>query len=350
MKHLLIVVTLLLGAAALGAAPAETAATLNQEYEALQKQYEEKLPTIKSRDAFQELMKARTADLEALLQKHAADPASDELELTRGKILADLDRLPEAMAKVDALIAAKSPLHDAAALLKVGLLLMSDKTAEALTLFKSIEERLPKNNELYELWMLFAMSADNPADRKAYGQKYLALPDAPGKDRVTSALQQIEMLGQPAPAIAAENWFNGDPLTLETLKGKVVLIDFWATWCPPCRAVIPHLVKTYNELKDQGLVIIGFTKLYGNYRDERENKGPVPPEQERALIQEFLGRFQITYPIAVSDKGEEFKKYGISGIPTLVVIDKQGRIADIKVGSGSEEALVAQVKKLLAAD
>ena len=350
MNHLKIVVILFLGLATLCAAQAETAATLSQEYDALQNQLEAKLKTVKSRAEFQELMTVRTAALEALLQKHAADPASDELELTRSKILADLDRLPEAMAKADALIAAKSPLQDTAALHKVGLLLMSDQPAEALALFQSIEERLPKNNDLYELWMLFAMSADNPADRKAYGQKYLALPDAPGKERVKSALQQLEMLGQPAPAIAAENWFNGEPLTLEGLKGKVVLIDFWATWCPPCRASIPHLVKTYEELKDQGLVIIGFTKLYGNYRDEMQNKGPVPPEQERALILEFLGRFKISYPIAVSDKGAEFNAYGISGIPPLVVIDKQGRVADIKVGSGTEEALVAQVKKLLAAD
>jgi hypothetical protein len=94
--------------------------------------------------------------------------------------------------------------------------------------------------------------------------------------------------------------------------------------------------------------VIGFTKLYGNYRDDIQNKGPVAADEERALIRGFVERWQLTYPIAISDKGEDFNDYGVSGIPTMVFIDKAGNVYDIKVGSGDEAAITAKIKKLLA--
>ena len=127
-----------------------------------------------------------------------------------------------------------------------------------------------------------------------------------------------------------------------------MIIDFWAPWCPPCRQVIPTLAKDYNELKDKGLVVIGFTKLYGSYRDDIQNKGQVEAEEEKKLIQGFVERWQLAYPIAISDKGEDFNDYGVSGIPTMVFIDKAGRVYEVKVGSGDEAALTAKIRKLLA--
>ncbi|MCU0277114.1 MAG: TlpA family protein disulfide reductase [Acidobacteria bacterium] len=161
-------------------------------------------------------------------------------------------------------------------------------------------------------------------------------------------MKQLDFIGKPAPAIAAEKWLNSASLALDKLKGKVVVIDFWAPWCGPCRQVIPALVKDYDELKGKGLVVIGFTKLYGRYTDDVQNKGAVGADEERALTQGFIERWKMAYPVAIADKGDIFEAYGIAGIPTMIFIDKAGNVYDIKVGSGNEAAIGAKIRSLLA--
>jgi thiol-disulfide isomerase/thioredoxin len=131
------------------------------------------------------------------------------------------------------------------------------------------------------------------------------------------------------------------------LKGKAVIIDFWATWCAPCRKVIPTLAKMYEQLKSKGLVVIGFTKIYGTYTDEMQQGKKVTPEEEKKLVKEFVDRNKITYPVAVANGKEAFDAYGVSGIPTMVFIDKNGKIKEITVGAGDESILETKIKDLL---
>jgi len=137
-------------------------------------------------------------------------------------------------------------------------------------------------------------------------------------------------LGQPVPDFTLNDLSNR-PVTLSSYRGqKVVLLDFWATWCGPCRMAMPDLQKLADKFATNGLEILSV------------NQGE-PADQVSAFIQ----RRKYTFHVVLDLKGEVGDTYGVQGIPTLVLVDKKGDVQWIRVGySPDETELDKQVAQL----
>ncbi len=135
----------------------------------------------------------------------------------------------------------------------------------------------------------------------------------------------------PAPTFAVET-FNAGKFDLSDQRGKVVVVNFWATWCPPCIAEMPGFDATYRRLKGDGLEIVGLSL---------DQDGP-------GVVKSFLAKRPISYPIAMGDSATAARFKIGNGIPYTVFIDRQGNIRDVVTGSLSEAAFERKVKALLA--
>ena len=166
------------------------------------------------------------------------------------------------------------------------------------------------------------------------------------------------LIGKPAPVLNIEDWANGDALQADDLKGKVVLLDFWAIWCGPCVATFPHLREWQEHYADKGLVIIGMTQYYNFKWDEDagkpvrgKEKDEVSHEDEQAMLKHFAEFHRLQHRFAIQTEGHSVTQdFAIKGIPQAVVIDRQGVVRLIRVGSGSKnaKAIHDMIEKLLA--
>jgi thiol-disulfide isomerase/thioredoxin len=147
-----------------------------------------------------------------------------------------------------------------------------------------------------------------------------------------------------APEITANEWIDQSPTKLADLRGHVVLLDFWAPWCGPCRATFPRLQKWHESYKDKGLVILGLTTFEG----QAEGKA-LSRTQELAYLRDFKKKFNLPYGFAVSDSQNNDRNYTISSIPTTFLIDRRGVVRFISIGSSDWEsaALNRMIKKLI---
>lgn len=166
-----------------------------------------------------------------------------------------------------------------------------------------------------------------------------------------------ELVNRPAPDFAADGWVNGEPKSLTALRGKVVLLDFWAVWCGPCIRTFPHLREWADKYQADGLEIVGVTDYcqmdFDDASGESTDVAGLPPEEERAAIGRFAKHHELQHRLAVIDPAADpnpNRLYGVSGIPQVVLIDRRGKVRMVKVGSGPDNArdLEAMIQKLLA--
>lgn len=124
--------------------------------------------------------------------------------------------------------------------------------------------------------------------------------------------------------------FNEQEISSATLKGKVVLIDYWATWCPPCRKEIPHFNKLHAKYRNQGLVVIGLAL------DEKVME-----------VRTFMRQVPIEYPIALASPELQQQFGGIEVYPTAFLVDREGRIIKKYLGYIYPDEFNQDVKALL---
>lgn len=155
-----------------------------------------------------------------------------------------------------------------------------------------------------------------------------------------------KMLGETAPELVnIERWFPGQPQTLAQMRGKVVFLDFWATWCAPCIDAFPSLIEMHKSFQNQGLVILGVTRYYGEVQGMSADENA-----EFEFLKNFRRTYNLPYDFVVAKGQANQQKYGANGIPTAVLIDRKGIIRYIESGtSASREAEIhREIEKLLA--
>jgi peroxiredoxin len=110
---------------------------------------------------------------------------------------------------------------------------------------------------------------------------------------------------------------NGKQVTLSAYRGRIVLIEFWVTWCPPCRDSIAELAPVYEKYKDKGFAILAISMDKGQDVEER--------------LTAFAKEYSMSYPVLLGDKNIAFN-YGVNGLPTSFLLNKEGKIEDYYIG------------------
>src|SRR5271156_3906590 len=143
-------------------------------------------------------------------------------------------------------------------------------------------------------------------------------------------VSQTKVFADAAPAWELKD-VKGNTVKLSDFKGKVVIVDFWATWCPPCRAEIPHFVKLQDKYAKQGLVIVGISVDEGGAE----------------VVSSFAKANKINYPIALGNQ-DVAEQYGATdGIPTTFVIDRKGNIISKHLGFTDSDTFEKEIKSVL---
>ncbi len=142
-------------------------------------------------------------------------------------------------------------------------------------------------------------------------------PDSPAAKRAMGSLRQVDAVGNPFE-LAFTDAISGKPVSSSSLKGKVVVVDFWATWCGPCVAEMPHMKQLYSQWKDKGVEFVGISL------DAPEDQGGLE------ALKKFVAENHIAWPQYYQGKGwqSEFSSgWGINSIPALFVVDANGNLA-----------------------
>jgi peroxiredoxin len=165
------------------------------------------------------------------------------------------------------------------------------------------------------------------------GRPYLCPlpPEAPDVHLEPAEVETGPQVGKLAPDFTLPNALTGKDILLSDFRGRPVLLNFWTTWCPACRAEKPHLIAAYNDFADQGLVMLG-----------------VNIRESPSLVIEYVIQKGIPFSVLLDTAGEVANLYRVRGIPTTFLIDRQGIIQEVRIGPFRSAAdVAASVEKII---
>ena len=192
---------------------------------------------------------------------------------------------------------------------------MMDRNEELLQMFMELEKKHPKDHSVHRNLAEIYQKLGNTKLAKEYQLK---------------AEPMLAMIGQPVPDFTATD-LDGNPISLEQYRGKVVLLDFWAVWCGPCIAEMPNVKRVYNNYKDEGFDVIGISL-----------------DIEESQLHDYIKENNIQWrQIYTGDNPNDplLQKYNITGVPTQWLIDRDGKLITHKARGDALEQLVTDALK-----
>lgn len=153
------------------------------------------------------------------------------------------------------------------------------------------------------------------------GASWIVLSAQNGEASTTGSAPQTGFL---APDFTL-NTAKGETYTLSELKGQAVLVNVWATWCPPCEAEMPAIEKMYNEYKDQGFLVLAVNSTF------QDNPLDIAP---------FTESYNLTFPILLDETSDVSRAYQVRSLPSSYFINRQGIISEVVIGGPMSEALL----------